>query len=129
MKRKTAVDEKEIVVKYHDQIVFDLKRAFLQFITLLIISRGSKYAYEIKAEILKQTRGGFDVDRNNLYKKLRSLEHDGILASYLEPSLRGAQRKYYEITPLGRQLLRQNIDLLSPLMHSIRENITSRMDS
>jgi PadR family transcriptional regulator, regulatory protein PadR len=128
-KRKKDIDEKEIVAKYHDQIVFDLKRAFLQFITLLIISQGSKYVYEIKAEILKQTRGGFDVDRNNLYKKLRSLEKDGILASYLEPSLRGAQRKYYEMTPLGKQLLSQNIELLLPLMRSVRENITTKMDS
>ncbi len=122
-----TVRQKEIVTKYHDQIVFDLKRAFLQFITLFIISEGSKYAYEIKAEILKQTRGGFDIDRNNLYKKLRSLEKDGILKSYMEPSLRGAQRKYYTITPLGKKLLKKNIDMLLPLMHSIRENITSKM--
>ena len=118
---------KQIPKKYHDQIVFDLKRAFLQFITLLIIHRGPKYSYEIKAEILRITRGGFDIDQNNLYKKLRSLEKDGILRSHMEPSKRGAQRKYYIITPLGKKLLDGNSQLLLMLMQSLRENITKAL--
>ncbi len=128
MQKPGFMNENEVVRKYHDQIVFDLKRAFLQFITLLIIDQGPKYTYEIKAEILKQTRGGFDIDRNNLYKKLRSLERDGILKSHMEPSERGAQRKYYTITPLGKKLLKRNFDLMSPLMQSLRDNITTKLD-
>lgn len=123
MKKRSKRDiEKKIVKKYHDQIVFDLKRGFLQFMTLLIINRGPKYAYEIKADILKMTMGGFDVDRNNLYKKLRSLERDGILRSHMEPSERGANRKYYTITSMGKKLLDKNSDLLFPLMKSLRKN-------
>jgi len=116
--------EKNIVSKYHDQIVFDLKRGFLQFIILLLINQGPKYGYEIKAEILKQTMGGFDIDRNNLYKKLRALEKDGILKSNMRPSSRGAQRKYYTITPLGKKLLKKNSEILSPLMGALRDSIT-----
>ena len=116
--------ETRITKKYHDQIVFDLKRGFLQFITLIIISQGPKYAYEIKADILRMTMGGFDIDRNNLYKKLRTLEQDGILKSHMEPSKRGAQRKYYTITPLGKNLLEKTTDLLLPLMKSLRKNIS-----
>ena len=119
--------EKKIVKKYHDQIVFDLKRGFLQFIALLIINRGSKYAYEIKADILKISMGGFDIDRNNLYKKLRLLERDGILKSHMEPSERGANRKYYTITMMGKKLLDKNSDLLFPLMKSLRKNITQKL--
>jgi len=113
--------EKSITAKYHDQIVFDLKRAFLQFIILVLLRRGDKYGYEIKAEILKQTMGGFDIDRNNLYKKLRSLEKDGVLKSHLQPSTRGAQRKYYTITPLGKDLLQKNSEMLFPIMKSLRD--------
>ena len=128
MKKRSKRDiEKKIVKKYHDQIVFDLKRGFLQFMTLLIINQGPKYAYEIKADILKMTMGGFDVDRNNLYKKLRSLERDGILRSHMEPSERGANRKYYTITSMGKKLLDKNSDLLFPLMKSLRKNITKKL--
>ncbi len=116
--------EKEILAKYRNQIVFDLKRGFLQFIILYLINHGAKYGYEIKAEILKQTMGGFDIDRNNLYKKLRSLEKDGILKSNMRPSTRGAQRKYYKITPLGEKLLEKNAEMLFPLMQALRKNIT-----
>lgn len=123
MKKQASDARHKIKEKYHDQIVFDLKRGFLQFITLVIISESPKYVYEIKAEILKQTRGGFDIDRNNLYKKLRSLERDGILKSHMEPSTRGAQRKYYTLTRLGAALLQETHNLLFPLMASLRENI------
>ena len=117
----------KIKKKYHGQMVFDLKRGFLQFITLVIISESPKYVYEIKAEILKQTRGGFDIDRNNLYKKLRSLESDGVLKSHMEPSARGAQRKYYMLTRLGSALLRETHDMLYPLMASLRANLLQHL--
>jgi DNA-binding PadR family transcriptional regulator len=54
---------------------------------------------------------------------LRSLEKDGILHSQMEPSNRGAQRKYYTLTPLGVRLLEKNSDLLLPLIESLRANI------
>ena len=118
--------EKDIIKQHHDQIVFDLKRAFLQFITLFLISQSPKYTYEIKAEILKLSKGGFDIDRNNLYKKLRSLEKDGVLKSKLEPSIKGAQRKYYTITPQGKTLLNKSRETLYPLLSSLRKNIIKR---
>ena len=118
--------EKEIIKQHHDQIVFDLKRAFLQFITLFLINQGPKYTYEIKAEILKLSKGGFDIDRNNLYKKLRSLEKDGVLKSKLEPSAKGAQRKYYTITPQGQKLLTKSVETLYPLLSSLWKNIIKR---
>ena len=47
------ISHDEIQKKYHDQIVFDLKRGFLQFVTLILISKGPTYAYELKADILR----------------------------------------------------------------------------
>ncbi len=124
--KKNKLLEKEIIKQHHDQIVFDLKRAFLQSITLILINQGSKYTYEIKADILKLSKGGFDIDRNNLYKKLRSLEKDGVLDSHLEPSAKGAQRKYYTITPQGQELLTRSIATLSPLISSLKEHLVNR---
>ena len=123
---RTKIQDKDIIKQHHDQIVFDLKRAFLQFITLFLINQGPKYTYEIKAEILKLSKGGFDIDRNNLYKKLRSLEKDGVLKSKMEPSIKGAQRKYYTITPQGKTLLNKSRETLYPLLSAFRENIINR---
>jgi PadR family transcriptional regulator PadR len=123
---RTKIQNKDIIKQHHDQIVFDLKRAFLQFITLFLINQGPKYTYEIKAEILKLSKGGFDIDRNNLYKKLRSLEKHGVLKSKMEPSIKGAQRKYYTLTPLGKTLLNKSRGVLYPLLSAFRENIIKR---
>ena len=113
-------DKNRIVKRHMDQLVFDLKRGFLQFATLALINQGAKYAYEIKAEILKITNGLFDIDRNNLYKKLRALEKDGLLKSYAEPSAQGANRKYYGLTPFGKKLLDEMYGLLRPVMDTFR---------
>jgi PadR family transcriptional regulator, regulatory protein PadR len=114
-------DRTQIVKRHMDQLIFDLKRGFLQFATLALINQGAKYAYEIKAEILKITNGLFDIDRNNLYKKLRSLERDGMLKSYAEPSQQGANRKYYSLTPFGKKLLDDMYSLLRPVMDTFRK--------
>jgi PadR family transcriptional regulator, regulatory protein PadR len=115
------VDKHQIVRRHMDQLIFDLKRGFLQFAALALINKGAKYAYEIKAEISTITNGLFDIDRNNLYKKLRSLEKDGILKSYAEPSAQGANRKYYALTPFGKKLLDEMYSLLRPVMDTFRK--------
>ena len=80
------LNNSNVITKHIDQLNFDLKRGLLQFATLHLISKMPSYAHEIKDEILNMTRGNFDIDKNNLYKKLRLLEKDGILKSKLKHS-------------------------------------------
>lgn len=112
-----------LINKHVDQLNFDLKRGFLQFVTIHLISQGPKYAHEIKEEISTITNGKFDIDRNNLYKKLRQLEKDGFLESYMKPSSHGADRKYYAITPFGRKLHKGMYQLLIPVMASLHKKL------
>jgi len=117
------LNENAIIKKQIDQLNFDLKRGFLQFVTLHLICQRPRYTYEIKEEILTITRGTFDIDRNNLYKKLRLLEKDEILRSHLKHSIHGADRKYYSITPFGKKLYREMHQLLIPVMSSLHKRI------
>ena len=112
-----------LINRHINQLNFDLKRGFLQFVTIHLISQRPKYAHEIKEEILNITNGMFNIDRNNLYKKLRQLEKDGFLESYLEPSIHGADRKYYAITPFGRKLHKGMYKLLIPVMTSLHKKL------
>jgi PadR family transcriptional regulator PadR len=122
---KLRSNEQQILSKHLEQLQFDIKRGFLQFTVLSLISRGPKYAYEIKDEIYKVTEGSFDIDRNNLYKKLRTLESEGILQSVKEPSAQGANRKYYSLTTFGRSFLKEISALMIPVIDSFYENIAS----
>ncbi len=122
---KLKNNEQQILSKHLEQLQFDIKRGFLQFTVLSLISRGPKYAYELKDEVYETTDGVFDIDRNNLYKKLRTLETDGILQSVKEPSAQGANRKYYSLTPFGKSFLKEISALIVPVIDSFYENIES----
>ena len=117
------INKSDIINKHINQLNLDLKRGFLQFVTLYLIFQCPRYAHEIKEEILNITRGVFDIDRNNLYKKLRLLEKDGILKSHLKHSRYGADRKYYSITPFGKKLYIKMHQLLIPVMSSLQKRI------
>ena len=118
--------EKDVIKKEIEQLIFDLKRGFIQFVTLYLICEKPRYSYEIKDDILKITRGTFDIDRNNLYKKLRMLEQDGFLKSQLKPSKHGANRKYYSITPYGKKLYKEMCQILIPVMSSLHQRFRSK---
>ena len=122
---KLRNNEQQILSKHLEQLQFDIKRGFLQFTVLSLISRGPIYAYEIKDEIYEATDGSFDIDRNNLYKKLRTLETEGILKSVKEPSPQGANRKYYSLTSFGKSFLKEISALMVPVIDSFYENIAS----
>ncbi len=115
--------KEEIIKSYMDQMVFDLKRGFLQFIVLSLISQEPKYAYQIKDEVYEITGGEFDIDRNNLYKRLRTMEAEGILKSREKPSVQGANRKYYSLTPFGKKFFRDISSILNPVIESFYERV------
>lgn len=119
----TASSEDRIIEKHLDQLLFDIKRGFLQFTVLALINQGPKYAYEIKSDVFRVTGGTFDIDRNNLYKKLRTLEQEGILKSTEKSSEMGANRKYYSLTPFGKKFFQEVAKLMVPVVDSFYNKI------
>lgn len=118
--------EKRILDRHIDQLLFDVKRGFLQFIILSLINHQPKYAYDIKTEIFRITQGTFNIDRNNLYKKLRTLERDGVLKSTEKRSRHGANRKYYSLTIFGKKFLKEISKLIVPVIDSFYEEALSK---
>ncbi len=111
-----------------EQLLFDIKRGFLQFVVLSLIAQGPKYAYEIKHQVYQVTGGAFDIDLNNLYKKLRSLEKEKILKSSEKPSVQGANRKYYSLTTYGNKFFSEVLTRMKPvigLFYGRMQNILS----
>jgi len=120
------IDKKreQLVIDAHiSQLLFDVKRGFLQFIVIALIGQRPRYAYEIKQEIFDITRGTFDIDRNNLYKKLRTMEADGILKSSPKPSRCGANRKYYALSAFGKKYFAEMSRLMLPVIDSFYLNM------
>jgi PadR family transcriptional regulator PadR len=65
------------------------------------------YGYQIAKLIGAGREDVPTVKQGALYPVLRSLEANGLLDSQVEPSVSGPPRRYYTITPSGRETLGQ----------------------
>ena len=87
-------------------VVFDksqLMRGTLEGCILKIISKETTYGYEI-LEYLK-SHGFRDIAEGTIYPLLLRLEKQGSITAQLLPSPLGPKRKYFTITPAGREYL------------------------
>ena len=86
------------------------KKGLLSFWMLLVLHRRPAYAFEMNALIQQLSQGTVSADDNSLYRALSRFEDMGLVASELQPSPSGPARRYYTLTPTGRQLLRRFIE-------------------
>lgn len=63
------------------------------------------YGYSVAKLMEERGEGAKIVKHGTLYPVLRSLEGAGLLLSSVEPSVAGPPRRYYSITPSGREAL------------------------
>lgn len=71
---------------------------------LLLLAESPGHGYEL-AERLEPLVGGGRVDFGNLYRLLRALEADGVVASRWDEGAPGPLKRTYELTRQGRALL------------------------
>jgi PadR family transcriptional regulator PadR len=86
-----------------------LLKGVLDLAVLAVVQREDGYGYDI---VRRLRDGGIsEVGDASVYGTLRRLYAAGALTSYVVPSESGPHRKYYGITPIGRdQLARQAKD-------------------
>ena len=63
------------------------------------------YGYLIAKQLERVGEGVLSGKQSALYPVLRNLEGAGLLDSFVEPSVSGPPRRYYRITPSGREVL------------------------
>jgi PadR family transcriptional regulator, regulatory protein PadR len=80
-----------------------LLRGTLDAATLAVVSRQDGYGYDVVRRL--RAAGLIDVGDASVYGTLRRLYKAGALRSYVEPSDEGPHRRYYGITPRGRDQL------------------------
>jgi len=90
----------------------ELNSGTAALVLLAVLDRAAEpmYGYQI-AKHLDTGSDEVPVKQGALYPVLRSLEAGGLLESRVEPSVTGPPRRYYQITPVGRETLRQWIEI------------------
>lgn len=84
-------------------IAGDLIRGHTDAIILARLTRGDSYGYEINKTISNLSGRRFELKEATLYTAFKRLEEGGCIVSYWGDSGAGARRRYYTITPLGRE--------------------------
>ncbi len=78
-------------------------RQFLRPCLLLLLRETTAHGYDL-LERLREF--GLERDAGGLYRTLRAMEHEGLVASEWESSTLGPDRRRYRITPRGGVQLR-----------------------
>ena len=84
-------------------ITGDLIRGHTDAIILARLMQADSYGYEINKVISALSGGRFELKEATLYTAFRRLEELGYITSYWGDSGAGARRRYYAITPEGRE--------------------------
>jgi PadR family transcriptional regulator PadR len=84
----------------------ELASGTVALVLLAVLDRAGQpmYGYQI-ARRLEADGGALANKQSALYPVLRNLDAARFLESEVEPSIAGPPRRYYRITPLGREVL------------------------
>jgi DNA-binding PadR family transcriptional regulator len=91
-------------------IAGDLIRGHTDAIILARLMHSDSYGYEINKIICTLSDGRFELKEATLYTAFKRLEEAGCIASYWGDSGAGARRRYYTITPAGRDTCHRLFD-------------------
>ena len=85
-----------------DNWTTQLRKGVLELCILNVVGRAPVYGYDI----VKQLRGidALVIREGTVYPILSRLRRDGLVSASLQESPEGPARKYYELTPRGKQV-------------------------
>ena len=88
------------------------------FWVLLVLVDGASHGYGILKEIEARTNGAIQLEPGNLYRFLRRLLDDGLIHEPEEArdSDADSRRRYYDLTPLGRAVVRAEAERMQELV-------------
>lgn len=85
----------------------DTLRGYTDAIILSILNEGDSYGYLINQTISKRTQERFVLTEATLYTAFKRLEAAQYIESYWVDTNLSVKRKYYSITKLGKEVLKE----------------------
>ena len=74
-------------------------------LVLTLLEKEDMYGYQMITELSRRSNDTFQMKEGTLYPILHALEKGKYLKSYEQEAPTGRVRKYYRLTPRGRELL------------------------
>lgn len=96
-----------------------MKKGVLELIVLLSVSKQDMYGYQLIEAVSKVV----DVNDGTIYPLLKRLTNERYFDTYLVESSEGPPRKYYKITSLGAEKMKELLDIWSTFATSVNNFI------
>lgn len=90
------------------KISANLIRGHTDTIILGLLIEGDSYGYQIYKKIIERSEGLYELKEATIYASFRRLEEKGWITSYWGDESQGGRRKYYKITPRGKEVYKEN---------------------
>ena len=103
-----------------------LPRHYLKPSLLLLLAEGPSHGYELLEQVRRLGIQG--AEPGGLYRYLRSMEKDGAVSSWWEPSQAGPARRTYVLTDQGHRALRDSVESLRDV-RQLLAHLLDRYDS
>ena len=88
----------------------ELLKGSTETLILSLLAEVSMYGYSLAKEMDRRSSGYFRLKEGTLYPALHRLERDRLLEGKWEESPNGQSRRYYQITPVGRERLESMLE-------------------
>lgn len=88
---------------------------------LLSLMKGDKHGYAIIKDVAERTGGRVEIEAGTLYAAIKRMREEDLLTEVASPAGTDARRRYYALTPFGRQVLRVETLRLEALVELARE--------
>nr|WP_055501318.1 PadR family transcriptional regulator [Nonomuraea pusilla] len=99
----------------------ELARGTAELAVLSILRTGRRYGYDLMKTLQQAGEGVLEIKEGTLYPLLHRLEDAGHITAVWEADGRARPRKYYAITPSGRDHLRLLRTEWSGLVNGMRD--------
>ncbi len=87
---------------------------------LLSLSAESRHGYGIIKDVSECTGGRLELEAGTLYAAIKRLRDDGLIVEGETPLETDQRRRYYDLTPVGRAVLRAESERLAELVRLAR---------
>lgn len=103
------------------------KKGQLTLWIFLSLKEGPKYVTELQESINRYSNGTIKAEEQSLYRTLRKFYHLKMVDFSTGKGHKGPDRKYYQLTPLGRSLLHDFVErnILLFFEEPLKELLTS----
>jgi DNA-binding PadR family transcriptional regulator len=94
------------------------------YLMLFALSAGQRHGYGLIKDVEEDTAGTVTIDPANLYRSIKRLTKDGLVAEADAPEDDAAgddRRRYYRITPLGKRVVKAEAERLAGLATLARD--------